>query len=401
MTKKTVRDINVSGKRVLVRVDFNVPLENGRITDDTRIRESLPTIKYLMEKKAKVILCSHLGRPKGPSDELRMAPVAGSLSHLLGAPVKTAHDCIGSEAERAVEGLRSGDILLLENLRFHPEEEQNDPDFARALASLADVFVNDAFGTAHRAHASTVGVTHYLPSVAGFLMEKELEFLDKALNNPVSPFAAIMGGAKISDKIPVLEYLLGRVDSFLIGGGMAATFLKAKHFPIGQSLVEEERLEFAADIIQRARQKETPFLLPVDLVIAKSSSPTSEFKTVLIDEVPEDWRIMDIGPKTVALFQNELRRCKTVIWNGPMGVFEFSTFAHGTRAIAQILADLDAITVVGGGSTAEAVVSMGLASRMTHVSTGGGASLRFMEGKPLPGVEALLDRRAPPVREGV
>lgn len=391
MEKKTVRDIDLRGKRALVRVDFNVPLdETGRITDDRRIQEALPTIQYLREQGAKVILCSHLGRPKGKIVEsMRLTPVAIRLSELLGITVHKAEDCIGPEVEQAVKELKPGDVLLLENLRFHSEEEANDPDFAKRLASLADVYVNDAFGSAHRAHASTEGVTHYLLSVAGFLMEKELAFLGKALATPERPFIAILGGAKVSDKIAVIENLLGKVDRLLIGGGMANTFLKAQGYQVGQSLVEDDCLDVARDLLARGKDK---ILLPTDVVIADRFAADAAHQTVPTDQVPANWRILDIGPETVKRFEAALSGAKTVVWNGPMGVFEFPAFATGTVAIANVLAILGATTIIGGGDSAAAVERAGVADKMTHISTGGGASLEFLEGKTLPGVAALNDK---------
>jgi phosphoglycerate kinase len=394
LSKKTVRDTRVQGKRVLVRVDFNVPMDpkNNTITDDTRIRAVLPTIRYLLDNKAKVILCSHLGRPEGKEEGLILAPVAQRLSQLLRQPVKMAGDCIGAEVESAAGNLKEGEVLLLENLRFHPEEEKNDPAFAQALARLAEIFVNDAFGTAHRAHASTVGITQYLPSVAGFLVEKELEIMDKALNHPVHPFAALIGGAKVSDKIGVLENVLDKVDSLLIAGGMGATFLRSLKYDTGQSPVEEDKVGLAQQLMAKAAGKGVHLLLPTDVVVANKFDPQAKFKTVPITNIPAGWYVMDIGPKTIELFEAKLRKCKTIIWNGPVGVFEFPEFRKGTSAIAKVLASLDATTVIGGGSTAEAIEGMGLVHKMTHVSTGGGASLRFLEGKPLPGIAALQDK---------
>ena len=394
MNKKTVRDVRVEGKRVLVRVDFNVPMDpkNNTITDDTRIRAVLHTIRYLLDNKAKVILCSHLGRPKGKEEGLSLAPVAQRLSQLLRRPVEMAGDCIGAEVESAAGNLKEGEVLLLENLRFHPEEEKNDPAFAQALARLAEIFVNDAFGTAHRAHASTVGITKYLPSVAGFLVERELEIMDKALNHPVHPFAALIGGAKVSDKIGVLENVLDKVDSLLIAGGMGATFLKSLKYDTGQSPVEEDKVGLAQQLMAKAAGKGVHLLLPTDVVVANKFDPQAKFKTVPITNIPAGWYVMDIGPKTIELFEAKLRKCKTIIWTGPVGVFEFPEFRKGTSAIAKVLASLDATTVIGGGSTAEAIEEMGLVHKMTHVSTGGGASLRFLEGKPLPGIAALQDK---------
>ena len=395
MAKKTVRDIEPKGKRVLVRVDFNVPLDKstGEITDDSRIRATIPTLQYLVKQGAKVILCSHLGRPKGKvSEELRLAPVGERLSQLLGKPVKCAPDCIGPEVEGSVAVMRPGDVLLLENLRFHPEEEENDPQFARSIASLADIYVNDAFGTAHRAHASTAGVADYLPAVSGFLMEKELEFLGKALADPVRPFAMIVGGAKVADKITLLENILQEVDVLIIGGGMANTFLRAQGYDVGNSRVEDERLDFARDLMEKAAKKSIHLLLPADAVVAEEFSPDSAHKTVSLTDVPDGWLILDIGPESVKGFGDELNGCKTIVWNGPMGVFEFPAFAEGTRALASLIAELDATTIIGGGDTAAAVAEMGLAARITHVSTGGGASLEFLEGKTLPGGAVLLDK---------
>jgi phosphoglycerate kinase len=387
--KKTIRDIDVKGKRVLVRVDFNVPLDQGKVADDTRIRAALPTIQYLMEHRARVILMSHLGRPKGKvKEELRLTPVAERLSELLDKPVAMAVDCVGEEVETAVDRLRPGDVLLLENLRFHPGEEANDPEFVSRLASLGQVYVNDAFGTAHRAHASTEGVAHRLPAVAGFLMEKELNFLSKALENPEPPFVAILGGAKISDKIGVVDNLLGRVDALLIGGGMANTFLKAHGYQVGQSLVEEESLPLARELLDKAGRR---LVLPVDVVVADKFDAEAQSKIVSVEEVPAKWRILDIGPATVERFAQELYRAKTVVWNGTMGVAEFPRFAAGTQAIIEMLAESQAVTIVGGGDTAAAVQQAGLVEKMTHVSTGGGASLELLEGKILPGVAALAD----------
>jgi phosphoglycerate kinase len=394
LNKKTVRDVDVAGKKVLVRVDFNVPLDKktGEITDDTRIKAALPTIKYLIEHKAKVILCSHLGRPKGVTPELTLKPVAQRLGKLLGEPVQIAGDCIGPRAEGVAAGLKDGEVMLLENLRFHGEEEKNDPAFAKSLASMAEVYVNDAFGTAHRAHASTAGVAKYLPAVAGFLMEKELEYLGKALVEPKRPFAMIVGGAKVSDKITMLENILPKVDSLVIGGGMANTFLKAQGFDVGKSKVEDEQLDFARGLIAKAKEKGVHLLLPIDAVAAEKFDAGSPSQTVPVDKVPKDWQILDIGPQTVSRFSEEIKKAHTVVWNGPVGVFEFAAFARGTQAMASILAKLDATTIIGGGDTAAAVERQGLADKMTHVSTGGGASLEFLEGKTLPGVAALLDK---------
>ena len=397
MQKKTVRDIPVEGKRVLVRVDFNVPMdmEAGIITDDSRIRASLPTIRYLVAHRAKVILCSHFGRPKGKVVEgLRMAPVAQRLSELLELPVETADDCIGEEVKTRVKMLGGGDILLLENLRFHPEEEANDPSFAKELAELADLYVDDAFGTSHRAHASTVGVAQYLPAVAGFLLEKELEALGHLLSEPQRPFACVIGGAKVSDKMGLLQNMLRWVDILLIGGGMVATFLKAMGYEVGNSPIEVDKLELAKELLQESGGKRTAkILLPVDVVVAPAITPGIGSQLVSIDGIPSDSLIVDIGPNTIELFSNELRRCHTVMWNGPVGVYEVPPFDHGTRSLVSVLSSLsNATTIVGGGSSAEVIQEMGLGDKVTHVSTGGGASLRFLEGTPLPGVEVLLDR---------
>ncbi|HUU63541.1 MAG TPA: phosphoglycerate kinase [Dehalococcoidia bacterium] len=395
MNKKTVRDIDVSGKRVLVRADLNIPLdeETGAISDDTRIRAVIPTIRYLIDRKARVILCSHLGRPEGKVvDELRLASVAGRLSEILGSPVEMATDCIGPQVEEVVGRLKEGDVLLLENLRFHPEEEKNDPGFAKALARLADIYVNDAFGTAHRVHASTVGVAEHLPAVAGFLMEKEIDVMYKVLNDPVRPFAAIIGGAKINSKIGVLEYILDKVDSLLIAGGMSSTFLRALKYDVGQSSVKEDKVSLAQSLMEKAAEKGVHLLLPSDVVVADRFASDARSRTVPIDNVPASWYVMDIGPRTIELFEAKLRKSKTIIWNGPVGVFEFPKFSKGTEAMANLLAGLDATTIIGGGSTAEAVVEMGFAGKITHVSTGGGASLKFLEGKTLPGVEVLQDK---------
>ncbi len=394
MNKKTVRDIDVAGKKVLVRVDFNVPLDKktGEITDDTRIKAALPTIKYLVEHKAKVVLCSHLGRPKGVTPELTLKPVAQRLAKLLGQPVQIAGDCVGPRAEGATLALTDGEVLLLENLRFHDEEEKNDPAFAKSLASLAEVYVNDAFGTAHRAHASTAGVTKYLPAVAGFLMEKELEYLGKALADPKRPFIMIVGGAKVSDKITMLENILPKVDDLVIGGGMANTFLKAQGYDVGKSKVENEQLDFARGLVAKAKERGVHLLLPIDAVAAERFEAASPNQTVPVDKVPKDWQMLDIGPQTVMRFSEEIKKAHTVVWNGPLGVFEFPAFARGTQAIASLLARLDATTIIGGGDTAAAVEQQGLAGKMTHVSTGGGAALEFLEGKTLPGVAALMDR---------
>ena len=391
MSKKTIQHIDVAGKRVLVRVDFNVPLENSTVGDDTRIRAALPTIRYLLEHDAQPILCSHLGRPKGkPESKYSLTPVAERLRQLLSRPVQMAPDCIGPVVEGMSRNIPRGGVLLLENLRFHAEEEANDADFARALASLADVYVNDAFGSAHRAHASTAGVTAYLPAVAGFLMEKELAFLGRALAAPARPFVAVLGGAKVSDKIGVIHNLLGKVDSLLIGGGMANTFLKAEGKAVGESLVENDKLEEARTLLRDGGSK---LILPVDAVVADRLDAKAQTRVVNVDAVPAGWRILDIGPETTKRFIQLLRTAQTVVWNGPMGVFEVEPFAAGTFGIARALAGLSgATTIIGGGDSAAAVEQAGVAQRMTHISTGGGASLEFLEGKELPGVAALQDQ---------
>ena len=394
MGKMTVEDIGVRDKRVLLRVDFNVPLDEktGEITDDNRIRASLPTIKYLTEHGAKVILMSHLGRPKGKIVEgLRLAVVARRLSQILGQSVGIAPNCIGPEVERMVANLKSGDILLLENLRFHPEEEAGDASFAQALARLGDVFVNDAFGAAHRAHASISVITNYLPAVAGFLLEKEIENLGNILENPAHPFASLLGGAKISDKVSMLQNIMGKVDVVLIGGGMAATFLKAQSYEVGLSLIETEMLDTAARLSEEARKSRVRLLLPVDVVVARELNDEADIEVVSIEKIPKEKKIVDMGPQTISNFSQELRNCQTIFWNGPVGIFEIPRFAQGTRELARLLAGLGVTTVIGGGSTAEAVNEMGLADKMTFVSTGGGASLEFLSGQKLPGVEALPD----------
>ena len=395
MNKSSVRDIEVEGKRVLVRVDFNVPLDEktGEIADDSRIRATLPTIKYLTSRGARVILISHLGRPKGKVvDELRLTVVAQHLSQILGQQVGVATNCIGPEVEKSVASLKSSDVLLLENLRFHSDEETGSASFAQDLAHLADIFVNDAFGTSHRAHASIAGIAHYLPAVAGLLLEKEVDTLGSILENPAHPFAALLGGAKVSDKVGMIENIMDKVDSLLIGGGIAATFLKAKSYETGLSLVEADRLDTAVELMEKAARNGVHLLLPVDVVVADSLSTKAEFKTVSIDNIPSDLRVVDIGQLTIDSFSRELERCKTVFWNGPMGIYEIPQFAAGTQAMARLLANLKATTVIGGGSTAEAVTEMKLADKMTFVSTGGGASLRFLSGKELPGVEVLMDK---------
>jgi phosphoglycerate kinase len=395
LAKKTIRDIEVDGKKVLVRVDFNVPLDikTCAISDDSRIRAVLPTLKYLVEHKAKVVICSHLGRPDGKVVEgLRMAPIAQRLSRLINLPVSTVSDCIGSDVEKAADNLKPGDILLLENLRFHAEEEANDPSFAQALAKLADIYVDDAFGTAHRAHASTVGVAKYLPAVAGFLMEKELQALGSLLTSPEHPFVALLGGAKVSDKIGLIQNILSKVDVLLIGGGMAATFLKAQGYEVGLSLVEADKQGLAKELMEAAKRNGGALFLPTDVIVASNISQEAKGEMVGVNNIPANKNIVDIGPQTVELFSQKIRQCRTVFWNGPMGVYEIEQFATGTKAMAELLASLKATTIVGGGSTAEIVEEMNLANKMTHVSTGGGASLKFLEGKTLPGVAVLLDK---------
>jgi phosphoglycerate kinase len=395
LNKKTIRDIDVRGKRVFLRADLNVPLDDGRITDDTRIRASLPTIIYLLERGAAVILASHLGRPKGKvNDALRLKPVADRLSQLLGWPVRMTGDALGPGVLTAVEKLRPGDLLLLENLRFHAAEEDNDPGFAKALADMAEVYVDDAFGSAHRAHASTEGITHYLPSVAGLLLEREVSALSRLLDRPARPFHTVIGGAKVSGKLEVLEALLGRCQAVLVGGGMANTFLAARGLALGKSLVETEQVGNAERIMAEARRKRVRFMLPTDAVVAAQIHPRSQRQVVPVDQVPKDWSIVDVGPDTIAAYTEHLGKAQTVFWNGPMGVFEIAPFAEGTIAMARFLADragAGVTVVVGGGDSVAAVEQLGLAERMTHVSTGGGASLEFVEGKSLPGVEALLD----------
>ena len=399
MSKKTVANLSssdVSGKRVLVRADFNVPVDDaGNITDDTRIRAALPTIQDLTGKGAKVILSSHFGRPKGVDDKYRLTPVAKRLSELLGKEVVKCDDCIGEEVASKVGAMQDGDVLLLENVRFHPEEEKNDPEFAKQLAANADLYVNDAFGTAHRAHASTEGVTHYLkPSVAGYLIEKELKYLQNAIENPQRPLAAIIGGSKVSSKIGVIETLLEKCDKLLLGGGMIFTFYKARGLSVGKSLVEEDKLELAKSLEAKAKERNVQLLLPTDVVIADKFAADAESQTVSIDSIPDGWMGLDIGPDSVKTFQDALADCKSVIWNGPMGVFEFDKFAVGTEAIAHTLADITkqgTTSIIGGGDSVAAVEKVGVAEQMSHISTGGGASLELLEGKELPGIAALDD----------
>ena len=395
MAKKTIQDIDVSGKRVLVRVDFNVPLaEDGTVSDDKRIVAALPTIRYLLEHNAKVILCSHLGRPKGQvNPKYSLAPVGARLSELLpDTKIWFAEDTVGESAKTAIDDMKDGEIVLLENVRFYPEEEKNDPEFAKKLASLADIFVSDAFGTVLRAHASTAGVAAYLPAAAGFLIGKELGVMGEALDNPKRPFVAILGGAKVADKIGVIKNLLGKCDSLIIGGGMAYTFLKAKGYGIGTSLLDAESIDLAKDIMAEAKAKNVNFLLPIDTVVATEFDANAEHKVVPSTEIPDGWMGMDIGPKTAELFKKTIVEAATVVWNGPMGVFEFPAFAEGTKKVAEACAECAGTTIIGGGDSASAVKKLGFADKMTHISTGGGASLEFLEGKTLPGVAVLNDK---------
>ncbi|MSQ15541.1 MAG: phosphoglycerate kinase [Dehalococcoidia bacterium] len=395
MRVNTVKDIDIRDKRVLMRVDYNVPLDRdtGAVTDDTRLRATIPTIRYLQEQGAKIILCSHLGRPDGMVvDRLRLGPIAERLSDLLGQPVKQLPDCIGARVAQAVRAVGASEIVLLENLRFHPEEEANDPEFARELASLADIYVNDAFGTAHRAHASTAGVAAYLPAVAGFLMDKEVSVMGTALERPNRPFAAVIGGAKISSKIAVLDNLMSKVEVLVIGGGMANTFLKAQGYDIGSSLVEEDQVEYAKELLHKAWEKGVKRLLPMDVVIADKIDKDANVRTVPVNDIPSGWSIVDIGPDTVEEFASQLRSCLTIIWNGPMGIFEIPAFANGSIELATVISEISGVTIVGGGETVALVTEMGLEDKFTHVSTGGGASLEFLEGKELPGVAALMKK---------
>ena len=393
MTKRTVEDLDVTGKRVFVRVDFNVRLKDGIIADDSKMRGALPTLRYLVEHGAKVIVASHLGRPKGEVVEsLRMAPVAERLSAMLGRPVAALRDCVGPEVEAAIARMRDGDVAMLENLRFHRGEEKNDPAFAQGLASLADLYVNDAFGSSHRAHASVVGVPALVPGAAGFLMQRELEMLGGLLENPERPFAAVIGGAKLGSKLGVLKNILPRVDLLLIGGGMVATAYRSRGYGVGNSLVEEGLFDYVRELTEQADARGVRLLLPPDVVVSENLEGTGTVKAVPADAIPDGWVIVDIGPATIEEFSRVLRTCRTVVWSGPMGIFEIPAFAEGTRAIAGVMAGLDAVTVVGGGSTVEAVTRSGAADRMTHVSTGGGASLEFLSGDVLPGVAALPDR---------
>ncbi len=388
--KKTIRDVDFKGKRVLVRVDFNVPIKDGVVTDDTRIKAALPTLQYLLDHGASLVLCSHLGRPKeGPDPQFSMRPVADHLAKIIGKPVAFAEDCIGPVAEKAAKALKPGDILVLENTRFHKGETKNDPEMAKQLAALADIYVNDAFGSAHRAHASTEGVARYLPAVAGFLMEKEIQYLGQAIADPKKPFVAILGGAKISDKIGVIRNLLTKADQVLIGGGMANTFFKAQGYPVGDSLVEDEALETAKQLLSEGGTK---LRLPVDVVIANKFEDNAEKKVISMGPVPDGWRIMDVGPETVATFTKVIIPAGTVVWNGPMGVFEFPNFAEGTFGIAKAVAECKGVTIVGGGDSVSAVKKSGVADKITHISTGGGASLEMLEGLVLPGVAVLQDK---------
>lgn len=394
MNKKSVRDVEVSGKVVFVRVDFNVPLEDGKITDDTRIRATIPTIEYLTERGAKVLLASHLGRPKGEVvDSMRLTPAAERLSELLGKPVAKADESIGDAVKAKIAELKDGDVLVLENVRFHKGEEKNDSELAKEFASLADLFVNDAFGAAHRAHASTEGIAHHLPAVSGLLMEKELDVLGKALSNPERPFTAIVGGSKVKDKIDVIDNLLNIADNVLIGGGLAYTFFKAQGYEIGQSLLDDSKFDVALGFIEKAKKLGKNFMLPVDIVISDDFSASANTKIINVEEgIPSDWEGIDIGPKTRELYADVIAKSKLVVWNGPMGVFEIEPFSHGTRAVGEACAATEGYTIIGGGDSAAATEKFGLAEKMNHISTGGGASLEFMEGKALPGVVALNDK---------
>ena len=394
MSKKTIKDIDLKGKKVLVRCDFNVPMDEERnITDNTRIVAALPTIKYLLDNDCKVILCSHLGRPKGQvNKDFSLEPVAKELSKLLGKEVKLANDIIGKSAKELTANMKDGEIVLLENVRFDSREEANDAEFAKELASLAEIYVNDAFGTAHRAHSSTTGVAEFLPAVCGFLMEKEVKMLGDCLDNPQRPFVAILGGAKVSDKIKVIENLLEKVDTIIIGGGMTFTFLKAMGYEVGNSICELDRLDIAKETIEKAKMKGVKLLLPIDTVCGKEFTNDTETVTVDSKQIPEGWQGLDIGPKAIEEYTQELKNAKTVIWNGPLGVFEFEKFAKGTNSIAKVLSELDATTIVGGGDSVAAIEKGGFSDKITHISTGGGASLGFLEGKALPGIEALNDK---------
>lgn len=394
MNKKSIKDIELKGKKVFCRVDFNVPMQDGKITDETRIKAALPTIQYLQEQGAKVILASHLGRPKGQVvEELRLTPVATRLSELLGKDVKKADEAYGDSVKALISEMNEGEVVLLENVRFYPGEEKNDPELAKSFAELADIYVNDAFGAAHRAHASTEGIAHYIPAVSGFLMNKELEVIGKALSNPERPFTAIIGGAKVKDKIGVIDNLLDKVDNLIIGGGLAYTFVKAQGHGVGNSLLEEDKVDLAKSFIEKAKEKGVNFYMPVDAIVADHFAADANTKIVGIEEIPADWEALDIGPKTAELYREVILKSKLVIWNGPMGVFEMDKFANGTKAVAESLADAeDTYSIIGGGDSAAAVEKFGLAHKMSHISTGGGASLEFMEGKELPGVVALNDK---------
>ncbi len=395
MNKLTIKDIDLKGKRVLMRVDFNVPLDdNLNITDDNRIQASLPSIKYILEHNAKLILMSHLGRPKGKFvDKMRLTPAQKKLEELLKKPVKKTNDCIGKEVENAVNSLKNGEILMLENLRFYPDEEDNNPEFAKKLAKLGDIYVNDAFGTAHRAHASTEGVTKYIKTCAtGFLMGKELEYFNKVLSKPEKPFIAILGGAKVSDKITVIENLMNKVDTLIIGGGMSYTFSKSNGFEVGNSLLEADKIDVAKTIIKKAKEKNIKLLLPLDYVIADAFDNNANKKTTTNPNIPNGWMGLDIGPKTIELFTKEIKKAKTVIWNGPVGVFEMENFLRGTKALAETIASTKCVSIIGGGDTAAAISKFNLEDKMSHVSTGGGASLELLEGKVLPGIAALTDK---------
>ncbi|MCH4828072.1 MAG: phosphoglycerate kinase [Planococcus sp. (in: firmicutes)] len=391
--KMTMKDLDLKGKRVFCRVDFNVPMSEGKVTDDTRIRAAVPTIEYLVEQGAKVILASHLGRPKGEvNEEMRLAATGVRLGELLHKDVKSLDESIGEKVEQEISSMQEGDIVLLENVRFHAGEEKNEEELSKAFASLADVFVNDAFGAAHRAHASTAGIASHLPAVSGLLLEKELDVLGKALSEPDRPFTAIIGGAKVKDKIGVIEHLLDKVDNLIIGGGLSYTFIKAQGYEIGNSLVEEDKLDLANSFIEKAKQKGVKFYLPVDATVANEFSKDAETKSVKITEIPADWMGLDIGPETVALYADVIKNSKLIIWNGPMGVFEMPAFENGTKSVAQAMAETSGYTVIGGGDSAAAVEKFDVAEKMDHISTGGGASLEFMEGKDLPGVSALTDK---------
>ncbi|MGD8190622.1 phosphoglycerate kinase [Brevibacillus ginsengisoli] len=393
MNKKSIREVDLAGKRVFCRVDFNVPMQDGKITDDTRIRAALPTIQYLVEQGAKVILASHFGRPKGQVvEEMRLTAAGEHLSKLLGKPVKKLTDSIGPEVEQAVAAMNNGDVILLENVRFHAGEEKNDPELAKSFANLADVFVNDAFGAAHRAHSSTAGIAQYIPAVAGFLMEKEIQFLGGALSKPERPFTAIIGGAKVKDKIAVIENLLTKVDTLIIGGGMANTFIKAQGYGVGSSLCEEDKVELAQSLMKQAKERGVNMLMPVDVVVADKFAADAATQVVSIDTIPDGWMALDIGPKSLEIFRKAVEGSKTIIWNGPMGVFEMDAFAKGTIGVAEAMATSSGVTIIGGGDSVAAVEKAHVADKMSHISTGGGASLEFMEGKELPGVTVLQDK---------